>query len=195
MATASTSSRCASVAEAKRVAQQVFQDADKNKNGFLTKSEIRKYFKKNPAEKHRILGSDFKWNEYFTDMDKNGDNQFDVDEFTNFIVAEAEKVAEAQRAAEAAATARQVFQAADKNKNGFLTKSEIRKYFKKHPAEKNRILGSDFQWQEFFTDMDTDGDKKFDEDELTDFVTRSFKLAGNDADDTGTANAEPKPEP
>merc|ERR1711934_318573 len=150
-----------------------------------------KYFKKNPAEKHRILGSDFKWNEYFTDMDKNGDNQFDVDEFTNFIVAEAEKVAEAKRAAEAAATARHVFQDADKNKNGFLTKSEIRKYFKKHPAEKNHILGSDFQWNEFFTDMDKDGDKKFDVNEFADFVTGSFKLAGNVADDTGTANAEP----
>ena len=74
------------VAEAKRVAHQVFQDADKDKNGFLTKSEIRKYFKKHPAEKNRILGSDFKWNEFFTNMDKNGDNKFDVDEFTNFVI-------------------------------------------------------------------------------------------------------------
>ena len=74
------------VAEAKRVAQQVFQDADKDKNGFLTKSEIRKYFKKHPAEKNRILGSDFQWNEFFTNMDKNGDNKFDVDEFTNFVI-------------------------------------------------------------------------------------------------------------
>ena len=91
--------------EAKRVAHQVFQDADKDKNGFLTKSEIRKYFKKHPAEKNRILGSDFKWNEFFTNMDKNGDNKFDVNEFTNFIVAEAEKANEAKRSADAAAKA------------------------------------------------------------------------------------------
>merc|ERR1711934_941592 len=107
---------------------------------------------------------------------------------------------EAKDAAEAAATARQVFQAADKNKNGFLTKSEIRKYFKKHKAEKHRILGSDFDWKEFFTNMDKNGDNQFDEEEFTNFVTRSSKLAAtkkeeaaepNDsattADDTGSA--------
>merc|ERR1719174_1568613 len=85
------------VAEAKRVAHQVFQDADKNKNGFLTKSEIRKYFKKHPAEKNRILGSDFKWNEFFTNMDKNGDKQFDEDEFTTYVV-EAKRAADAKKA-------------------------------------------------------------------------------------------------
>ena len=74
------------VAEAKRVAHQVFQGADKDKNGFLTKSEIRKYFKKHPAEKNRILGSEFKWNEFFTNMDKNGDNKFDVNEFTDYLL-------------------------------------------------------------------------------------------------------------
>ena len=76
----------AGAAEAKRLAQQVFQDADKNKNGFLTKSEIRKYFKKHSEEKNRILGADFRWNEFFTAMDKNGDNQFDVIELTNFLI-------------------------------------------------------------------------------------------------------------
>ena len=76
----------ADATEAKRVAHQVFQDVDKDKNGFLTKSELRKYFKKHPEEKNRILGSDFQWKEFFTDMDKNGDNKFDVDEFTDFVV-------------------------------------------------------------------------------------------------------------
>ena len=76
----------ANAAEAKRLAQQVFQGADKNNNGFLTKTELRKYFKNHPAEKNRILGSDFKWNEFFTNMDKDGDKKFDVNEFTNFIV-------------------------------------------------------------------------------------------------------------
>ena len=76
----------ADATEATRVAHQVFQDVDKDKNGFLTKSELRKYFKKHPEEKNRILGSDFQWKEFFTEMDKNGDNKFDVDEFTNFLL-------------------------------------------------------------------------------------------------------------
>ena len=66
-------------------AQQMFQEADRNTDGFLTKSELRKYFKKNPQKKNRILGSEFHWNEFFTDMDKNGDNKFDLNEFTDFV--------------------------------------------------------------------------------------------------------------
>merc|ERR1712203_706021 len=89
-----------------RRVQKVFQDVDTNKNGFLTKSEIQKYF--------NIDIPGFRLNEFFTNMDKNGDNQFDVTEFMNFALA---------------AAAQMVFQNADKNKNGFLTKSEIRKYF------------------------------------------------------------------
>ena len=71
---------------AAEVAHKLFQDVDKNKDGVLTKSELRKYFKKHPAEKDRILGSNFHWNDFFTDMDTNGDNKFDVDEFTNFLL-------------------------------------------------------------------------------------------------------------
>merc|ERR1719331_1896612 len=85
----------ANAAEAKRVAHQVFQDADKDKNGYLTKSEIRKYFKKHPAEKTRILGADFHWNDFFINMDTDGDKKFDVHEFTNYV-ARAYKKADAK---------------------------------------------------------------------------------------------------
>ena len=102
--------------------------------------------------------------------------------------AKATAEATAEDSAEAAATARQVFQDADKNNNGFLTKSELRKYFKKHPAEKNRILGSDFQWKEFFTDMDKNGDNKFDVNEFTNFVIHSSKLAGTKKEEAAEPN-------
>ena len=88
--------RSMATATAAEIAQQVFQEADKNKNGFLTKSELRKYFKTHPEEKNRILGSEFKWNEFFTNMDENGDNQFDLNEFTNFVT-NSSKLAEDER--------------------------------------------------------------------------------------------------
>ena len=152
----------------RRAAQKLFQDADTNKNGFLTKSEIRKYFKKHQPP------PGFRLNEFFTNMDKNGDNQFDVIEFTNFALA---------------AAAQQVFQNADKNKNGFLTKSELRKHFKKNPMDKKFILGSDFRWNEFFTNMDKDGDNKFDLDEFTNFVISSSRLTGTKEEDAAESNA------
>ena len=66
-------------------AHAVFRDADKNGDGLLTKTEIRKYFKAHPIEKAHILGPDFKWKVFFTRMDKDGDAQFDIDEFTEAV--------------------------------------------------------------------------------------------------------------
>jgi hypothetical protein len=66
-------------------AHAVFRDADKNGDGSLTKTEIRKYFKTHPIEKAHILGPDFKWKVFFTRMDKDGDAQFDIDEFTEAV--------------------------------------------------------------------------------------------------------------
>ena len=59
-------------------ARAVFHDADKNGDGSLSKTEIRKYFKTHPIEKAHILGPDFKWKVFFTRMDKDGDAQFDI---------------------------------------------------------------------------------------------------------------------
>jgi len=152
-------------------AKKVFEEADKDNNGFLTKSELRKYFKKNPEEKERILGSDFKWSEFFANMDANDDGKFDLKEFTNYL------------------QARQVFQDADKNKNGFLTKSELRKYFKKHPEEKDRILGSAFKWGELFDLLDKNGDKQFDVNEFTHFVARAYALSDTKEEEAAAASA------
>ena len=85
-------------------AREVFQDMDKNGNGFLTKSEIRKYFKKNRELKAELLGPDFLWNEFFTAMDTDGDKQFDVEEFVTYFQALIDKQ-EAEAAAAAAAAA------------------------------------------------------------------------------------------
>ena len=153
------------------IAEQVFKAADKNNNGFLTKSELRKYFKKHPEEKEQILGTDFKWNQFFANMDANDDGEFDLKEFTNYL------------------QAREVFQAADKNKNGFLTKSELRKYFKKNPEEKARILGTDFQWNDLFTIMDKNGDKQFDVDEFTHFVARAYQLSDAKEEEAAASSA------
>ena len=142
-------------------ARQVFQDADKDKSGSLTKSEIRKYFKKNQAMKLRILGEDFQWKEMFAAMDTDGDKKFDLIEFTNYLLA------------------RSMFQDADKDKDGFLAMSEIKKYFEENPVQKDRILGPDFHWKDLFTDMDTDGDNKFDVYEFTKYLCKNADKDNN----------------
>ena len=66
-------------------AHAVFRQADKNGDGSLSKTEIRKYFKTHPIEKSHILGPDFTWKAFFTSMDKDGDSHFDIEEFTEAV--------------------------------------------------------------------------------------------------------------
>ena len=65
-----------------KLAQAVFKGADKNGDGSLTKTEIRKYFKAHPNKKSQILGPTFTWKTFFEEMDTNPDGKFDIDEFT-----------------------------------------------------------------------------------------------------------------
>jgi len=69
-------------------AKRVFLEADKNGDGTLTKTEIKKYFKTHPVEKAHILDANFTWAGFWEGMDKDGDNKFDLDEFTSAIAAE-----------------------------------------------------------------------------------------------------------
>ena len=70
--------------------------------------------------------------------------------------------------------ARGVFRDADKNGDGTLTKTEIRKYFKSHPIEKAHILGAEFKWKLFFNSMDIDGDAMFDMGEFVEAVSKVY---------------------
>jgi serine/threonine protein kinase len=75
-----------SEAYSRQWASRVFQSADINANGNLTKSEIKKYFKANPDDKMSLLGTDFVWHTFFNDMDEDGDGSFDIGEFTHMSI-------------------------------------------------------------------------------------------------------------
>jgi Ca2+-binding EF-hand superfamily protein len=64
----------------------VFVSADKNKDGTLTKSEIKNYFKGNPLDKEALLGKDFHWHAFWGEMDEDGNGTFDVGEFTHMAI-------------------------------------------------------------------------------------------------------------
>ena len=76
----------ATKAHAIAFAKTVFTTADKHGNLTLTKSEIRHHFKTHPQDKLHILGPRFTWERFFRTMDKDGDQLFDLSEFTEAIV-------------------------------------------------------------------------------------------------------------
>merc|ERR1712230_124845 len=137
---------------------------DKNKNGTLTKSEIKKYLKdpKNAAAKELIRGGQ-KWSELFDKLDTDKNQLIDEQEFVAYC-------GSIERIEAAANKAKLVFQAMDKNENGTLTKSEIRKYLKDPKnAAVNRLLTSgleEFHWADLWKKIDTNNDELFDEAEF-----------------------------
>jgi hypothetical protein len=79
------------VAKATAWAQQVFEAADKNNDGTLSKTEIKKYFKLNADVKMVLLGVDFHWKDFFNGMDEDGNGSFDIGEFTLMAIAACER--------------------------------------------------------------------------------------------------------
>ena len=72
----------------------------------------------------------------------------------------------------AEAWAERVFAGADKNKDGNLTKREIKNYFKEHPDEKTSLLGKDFHWKEFWGEADADGSGDIDRKEFSELAVK-----------------------
>eukprot|EP00729_Bicosta_minor_P009252 gene9252-6687_t len=67
-------------------ATRVFGAADKNGDGILTKSELKKYFKANTTDKEALVGKDFHWNTFWGEMDEDGDGTIDAAEFTSMAI-------------------------------------------------------------------------------------------------------------
>jgi Ca2+-binding EF-hand superfamily protein len=64
----------------------VFAAADKNKDGTLTKSEIKNYFRTQPADKEALLKRDFHWSSVWGEMDEDGNGTLDLGEFTHMAI-------------------------------------------------------------------------------------------------------------
>merc|ERR1712070_535255 len=75
--------------EMRERAIKVFKEMDLNKNGSLSRNEIRKYLKsaKNVEVKELLLGKDqYHWKYFFEALDKDKSVDVDAEEFANFFI-------------------------------------------------------------------------------------------------------------
>jgi hypothetical protein len=86
---------------------------------------------------------------------------------------------------DATAFARDVFIAADRNRNHLLTHKELRSYCEANSGVAQRLFGSHFAWHDVFTDVSTEQAGEFNESEFTNFVAACIgatTAAANDLD-------------
>jgi len=61
-------------------AEKIFKTADRNNDGELTKTELKKYLQGDAELKESLMGSQG-WQEFFAELDKDGDSKFSLEEF------------------------------------------------------------------------------------------------------------------
>jgi len=177
--------KVAATAEMRERAIKVFKEMDLNNNGSLSRTEIRKYLNsaKNAEVKELLLGKDqYHWKYFFEALDKDKSVDVDAEEFANFFIMcskfgsktttnlglSEEEIDQRQRRERAI----EVFKAMDLNKNGRLSRTEIRKYLKsaKNTKVKELLLGEEeYHWKPFFAALDKDKSVDVDAEEFADF--------------------------
>ena len=167
-AAAERGSDAARAARSAAFAAEVFAAADKDKDGELTHSELRKFLKTHRDVKERVLGATFEWQRIF------GEIEMDHATATGTVAVEGQARAFTEREftcfVQKRDFAEDVFTAADKNENGTLTHSELRKYLQQQHAHKLKLLGAEFEWQQIFAEMGTKQRGQFDREEFSAFV-------------------------
>ena len=167
-AAAEKDSDAARAARSAAFAAEIFAAADKNRDGELTHSELRKYLKTHRDVKDRVLGATFEWQRIF------GEIEMDGPAATGTVAVEGQARAFTERGftrfVQKRDFAEDIFTAADKNENGALTHSELRKYLQQHHAHKLKLLGAVFEWQQIFAEMGTKERGQFDREEFSAFV-------------------------
>jgi len=74
------------------------------------------------------------------------------------------------------AEALEMFNAIDKNSDGQLTHREIKNFMQKEPWARQLLAGETFHWQEFFKNLDIDGDGNIQQGEFLKFYHASIKV-------------------
>ena len=166
-------------------AAAVFAKADRDKNGSLSHSELKKEIQQDDGLRQRLSAA--KWKTFFLEIDVNGDGVITQKEFVTYYV----KTAQEQVLREEAAA---VFAKADLDKNGLLSPFELKKEIQQDEQLWQRLSAA--KWITFFLEIDVNGDGVITQEEFvthyvkTALITSSPRLSAKSAIDLGPSAAE-----
>lgn len=164
---------------------QMFEAGNTNQSEALTKDELKKILRANPDLQEQLGVRNL--TDFFAELDSDGDGMLSRDEWRAFVASKRNGTGTAPPADSNSEliSPDQMFDAADADQSGALTKSELKKFLKANPNIKKQLgVGS---WADLFAELDSDGDGMMSREEWHTFV-----ISKRDATATAAASLEEK---
>eukprot|EP00055_Hartaetosiga_balthica_P015494 m.91839 g.91839 ORF g.91839 m.91839 type:complete len:387 (-) comp8880_c1_seq1:56-1216(-) len=155
-------------------AKKVFDAADRDKNGILSKNELKKALQSQYDLRFafKMVGGRT-WFSFWEELDENDDGQIQLEE----LVAYFEKLGldAAELSMEPVKSrAKEIFALADKDKNGWLSKTELKNVLQSDDDIRDYVRQAHGRtWHEFWAELDSDGDGKITFEELDAYINSS----------------------
>ena len=182
-------------------AEDMFNSIDIRGDEKLSHTQIKNFLKKEPQVRLLLAGDNFHWKDFFEAMDTDEDGRIQKNEFIRFYehvmgIGNNENVTNKllefiqgrERKEELnsllknnnrnnfRSEALALFKIIDKDHDGSLSHTEIKKFLSTDPSVRLLLAGHDFHWKDFFAALDTDKDGLIQPEEFIKFYEKSVNV-------------------
>eukprot|EP00049_Salpingoeca_infusionum_P018247 m.356391 g.356391 ORF g.356391 m.356391 type:complete len:244 (-) comp17532_c0_seq1:477-1208(-) len=156
----------------------IFRAADRQNNGWLSKTDMKKALHEDDALRVELRTSHGrKWADFWDELDLNGDGKIQIDELVDYITKTQVEAAN-ELTTELQDRAGEIFRQADKDNSGSLTKSELKNLLHADYDIRDELRTTHGRgWKDFFQELDTDGDGTISLEELVEYIGKTRSAA------------------
>ncbi|EGD81550.1 hypothetical protein, variant [Salpingoeca rosetta] len=154
--------------------RDIFERADRDKNGWLSKKELKRVLHEDDDLRYELRTSGGRpWKEFWAELDVDNDGRIEEKELVDYLMKVLTEKASKHHAS-LKERAKDIFERADRDKNGWLSKKELKRVLHEDDDLRDELRTAHGRhWKDFWTELDANGDGKITLDELVDYIEKA----------------------